>query len=135
MMIMQVQTVWASALVFRREKPCPRGLLMHACQLASAGWTRVTTSFFPSLQAGSMIHQYSTAQVTWATGSPLQGSSLAGRLQGCTMLPQAHKQLIQAGNRDAALSVVAKLLVEACLQSHMQQVLLLAARDKPKMLG
>ena len=85
-----------------------------------------------------MINQHSAAEVTWATGSPLQGSSLAGRLQGCTMLPQAHKQLahlIQAGSRDAALSVVAKLLVEACLQSHLQQVLLLAARDRPKTLS
>ena len=57
-----------------------------------------------------MKQQHSTAKVTWATGSPLQGGSLASSLQGCTMLSQAHKQvaqLIQAGHRDVALTTVA----------------------------
>ena len=83
------------------------------------------TSLFPQPRrmfwAGTMVHQHSTAIVTWAAGSPLQGSSLAGGLQGCTMLPQAHKklaQLIEAGSRDAALSVIAKLLCKARLQSQ-----------------
>ena len=82
-----------------------------------------------------MISQHSTGKITWATGSPLQGSSLAGCLKGCTMLPQAHKQmaqLIEAGRRDVALSAIAKLLREAHLQNRPQQVWLHVAGAKQR---